>query len=268
MYMDPKEWKGKSVESELIVDPATIQNNRDFTNKTGPAVEKGDQLNLYEHWLYPAESSPVGDELSEAINQGYSISWRSGRIDYRKPLTIGESYKRIVQVQKADAIEGDSSVYLVSFGIKIRTEYSLICEEEQDILLTKEPEKHEDLRRINFDGDWKLDVKPEELSKISKFKSNLLGYPVLDSISPAGERGEPNIPLQGSPSVTLLMNSFTEHFESRKADRLTYTIHGTTDDENLTISGKDTDAFVTSLRLINSKRQVVVGLDVRWSYDW
>jgi hypothetical protein len=50
--MDPKEWKGKSVESELIIDPETIQNTRDRTNKGGQAVEKGDQLKLYEHWLY------------------------------------------------------------------------------------------------------------------------------------------------------------------------------------------------------------------------
>jgi hydroxyacyl-ACP dehydratase HTD2-like protein with hotdog domain len=266
--MDPKEWKGKSVESELIIDPETIQNTRDRTNKGGQAVEKGDQLKLYEHWLYPAESSPVGNDLSEAIDEEYSISWRSGRIEYRKPLIIGEPYKRIVQVQKADELMGDSSVYLVSFGIKIRSAYSLIYEEEQEILLTKKPDNHEDLRRINFDGDWKLGVKPEELSKISTFKSNLLGHSVRDSITASGDQGESDIPLQGPPSVTLLMNSFTEHFESRKADRLTYTIHGTTDDENLMISGKDTDAFVTSLRLINSKRQVVVGLDVRWSYDW
>jgi hypothetical protein len=246
----------------------TIQNTRDHISENGPAVEKGDQLNLYEHWLFLCESSQIGDAFSEAIDESYTISWQSGRINYRKPLTAGDTYKRMIQIQKVEEIEGESPVYLISFGIKIRSSFALIHEEEQDILLTRNPEKHEDLRRINFDGDWKLNVKPEELSGVSQFNSELCGHSVLDSIETSDDADKAAIPLQGSPAVTLLMNSFTENFESRTVDRLSSTIHGTSDGENLMISGKDTDAFVTSLRLINSKRQVLVSLDIRWSYDW
>jgi hydroxyacyl-ACP dehydratase HTD2-like protein with hotdog domain len=266
--MDPKQWTGKSVESEVFLDPAVIQRGRDDIRKERLAIESGDTLNLYDHWLFPAGTLPFQDELSELVQESYSITWKSGRIDYRKPLHAGDTYNRTVQVQKVDEIQGEMTSYLVRTGIKIRQGHDLLLEEEQDLLLTKNLEQHHDLRRINFEGDWKLNVDSDERKITGSLQSTFFGHPVSDSVALTGQKDDSGITIQGSPSVILLMRSFTEHFESRKADRLSYAIHGISEENELVISGKDTDAFVTSLRLINSKRQVLVGLDVRWSYNW
>lgn len=264
--MDPKKWIGKSVSSDFIPGQEIIQKVDEKLGRDRYVIEKGDELNLYSHWFFTDENSRIFDELSDFENKNYNLYWHSGRIEYKNYLILGDNYTKTVQVRDVTENHDDSS-YLITLGIKIRSGNRLVLEEEQVLLFCKEIEQHQDLRRIDFDPDWSQEVPLEEINALSNLSGAFFGFPVSDLLNQK-QNHQNNMKVQGSRGLILLLESFIYHFESRHTDRFTYKIHNFSNEGRLSIAGRDSDAFVTSLRLINSRRQVLGSVDIRWSYNW
>jgi hydroxyacyl-ACP dehydratase HTD2-like protein with hotdog domain len=266
--MDPKKWVGKSKESEFLLDPDIIQRVEGKLGRDGILIEKGDELKRYGHWFYTFEDNLFLDDLSGPEFENYSFYWHAGRIEYASSLILGNTYNRTVQIRDVKNIGGEEAGILITLGIKIRSGRKIAIEEEQTILFTDNIEEHQNLRRIGFEPDWIQEVNPEKINTLLNLNSRMFGNPVTDALTKANNKPVNGLEVQGSASMILLLDSFMYHFESRKVDRLTYKLHAYTDEEQLSIAGRDTDAFVTSMRLINSRRQVLCSLEVRWSYNW
>lgn len=265
--MDPKKWVGKSTKTDFIPGQEIIQQVEEKLGRGRYVVEKGDELNLYGHWFFSHDDSLIVDELTDSENEDYKFYWHSGRIEYNKYLVLGSIFSRTVQVRDVQEYDDEHSSYLITLEIRIRSGNKVILEEEQVLILCKSIESYQDLRRINFEPDWSQKVKLEEINGLANLHGSIVGYPVTDPLNHVNDH-QNTIQVHGSKSLILLLESFMYHFESRKTDRFSYKIHTFSNEGQLSIAGKDTDAFVTSLRLVNSRRQVLASVDIRWSYNW
>jgi len=266
--MDPKEWVGKSNESEFLLDHKIIQHVEGKMGRGSFIIEKGDKLNLYGHWFFASDDKLFFNDLSSSDLEKYSFFWHSGRIEYLNSLILGSRYTRTLQIRDVKEIGEESSAFLVTMGIKIRSGRKTAVEEEQTILLSKNIDEHQNLRRIQFEPDWIQEVKLEEINNLLNLNGRMFGNPVSDALTQKNQESANSLDVQGSTSLILLLESFMYHFKSRKADRLTYQLHAYSNEGQLSIAGRDTDSFDTSLRLINSRRQVFCSLEIRWSYNW
>lgn len=266
--MDPKEWVGKSQESEFLLDHNIIQHVEGKMGRDGVIIEKGDELNRYGHWFYTFEDNQLLGDLSGPGFENHSFYWHSGRIEYISSLILGTRYTRTVQIRDVKKTGGENSGFLVTLGIRIRSGRKNAIEEEQTILFTDNIDEHQNLRRIDLEPDWIQEVKLEEINTFLNLDSRMFGNPVTDALTKTNHKPADGLEVHGSASLILLLESFMYHFESRKIDRLTYKLHAYSDEGQLSIAGRDTDAFVTSMRLINSRRQVLCSLEIRWSYNW
>ncbi len=266
--MEPKEWVGKSNESEFLLDQNIMQHIEDKMGRDGFIIEKGDELNRYGHWFYTIDDKQFLDDLSGPGFENHSFYWHSGRIEYASSLILGNKYKRTVQIRDVKKIGEEDSGFLITLGIKIRFGRKIAVEEEQTILFTEHIDGHQNLRRIDFEPDWSQEVKLEEINTLLNLNGRMFGNPVTDVLIKTNHKPKNGLEMQGPASLILLFESFMYHFESRNIDRLTYKLHAYSGEGQLSIAGRDTDAFVTSLRLINSRRQVLCSLEVRWSYNW
>lgn len=268
--MDFKRWLGKSTETEFILDPETFRlYEKNMDSENFPADE-GDPLPPFGHWLYIADQqSDIFSDIFTGL-EDHSIYWNSGKISMKNALKIGEKCKYILKIKDIDSIEDTDSSFLISFTQKVLSGKITAVEEEFQILVTENSGEHESKHRINFDPDWELEIMEEQAKKYHKLNSQIFGYPAADILSRFSDqkRRSTNHKIQGPPGMVLLLESFSENFESRKIESMEYKSFAFESDDLLKIASRDTDAYQTSMRLINSQRQVLFSVEIQWNYAW
>lgn len=264
--MDPKKWINISHETDLGLDPEIIQGFEENMGRDAYAMEPGSKLPPYGHWFFNTEKSQNKNELS--LPDSHNLYWHSGKVLFEKSLILGNNCSKKLRIRNVEKIDGTDSSYLITTEYRLVSAGSFAVDEEQILLLTDQIEPHEKIRRINFDPDWNQDVQPGMIESIRAMKSTFFENPVADMFTQAETREKKAIRTGGSPGLILLIESFLSNFESRAIDRITYRSFGYSFDGVISIAGQDSDAFVTSLRIINSKRQVLYSADIRWSYSW
>lgn len=156
--------------------------------------------------------------------------------------------------------------WLITLDHQITANDKVAIREQQKLLLTDAIKEHEAPRRLHFDPDWQHD-NPELLNPVRKLDSGLAGRTVSDFLSPGTTSGDPVI-IQGSTALILLLDLFQFHFESRDAEEVSYQSHSYLPETDVLIAGEDSDSFITSLRMVNTRKQVLFGADIRWKYSW
>lgn len=264
--MDPKKWINVSHEADVSLDSEVIQTYEENMGREGYAIEAGDKLPPYGHWFISMKKNQPEDKLN--IPASHNLYWYSGKILFESPLILGDNCTQKLQIRKVEKMDGTDTSHLITVGHKLVSAGKPAIDEEQILLLTDQIEPHKMVRRIHFDPDWKQDVKPEMIASIRAMSSKFFENPVIDLFTKTGKDQGQSLDTGGSPAMILLMESFNNNFESRVIDRISYKSFSYSFEDELSIAGQDSDSFVTSLRIINSKNQVLYSADIRWSYSW
>ncbi len=265
--MKPDEWIGKSFNTELTLDYKIA---RDFEVKMGRdsfAIEAGDKLAACGHWLFPA-STDVENSLN--IPDKYQLFWKEGQIVIKNRPKLGDSClvkTTIRDVSQIEATDGTAG-YRIDLAQLIQSERKIAIDEQISLLLAEDIAPFEQIRRVPFEPEWTQEATKEQLDKLQLFAGSIFGHEVVDILTRTEHREKKVMRIQGPPAATLLIESFSYHFGSRSIDRISYKAHGFTTNGKVIVAGRDSDAFVTSMVLMNENRQVLFSADIRWSYNW
>jgi len=270
--MNVKEWIEKTIETECTLNPENLQSYEEDLQKEGYITETGDQLPVFGHWFCISDYKDRSEEDFFFIPENRNVYWKSGSIKINESLKAGNTCKLDLKIKKADFIHDTDQSLLVSLSQKISDGRVVAIEEEIQFLITDDFRKHEKTHRINFDPDWEVEVKQNKLNSIHRLRPVFHGIPANDLLSSSASEVQHSkqnqLNLQGSPAALLLIESFSRNFESRVIQSLKYQSFSFHSEEPLTIASRDSDTYQTSMRLINSRRQVLFSAEIQWNYSW
>lgn len=268
--MDFKEWIGKSAETEFTLNPELYRSFQKDLEIDGFLTDEGDPLPPFGHWLYLAdqEYESFTDMFKEL--EDLNISWRSGKISVNTPLVAGRDCKSILKIKDIDPVGEEGQSVLISLSQRVFSGRSVAIEEELQILVTDNSVDQQKRHRLDFDPDWVLEIDRDRVKKYLTLDPMIFGRPASDILSGLGKekKESPEHNIQGPPGMVLLLESFSENFESRKIESFDYNSYGIETIDSLTIACRDTDTYETSMRLINSRRQVLFSTEIQWNYAW
>ncbi|MGF1669915.1 MAG: hypothetical protein ACFCU6_05675 [Balneolaceae bacterium] len=267
-YMDFKKWAGRSVDSEFILDPELIRTFEEKMNRNSYMVEKGDDLTPFGHWLYIEKNNEKSFEVLCPGAENQSVYWYSGKIEVNEYLKIGDTYKSYLKVISTEAENDESLPVKVKIHKRINTGNKMAIEEEQVLLISDNTENQETKRRIDFSPDWELEISSEQMESVKSLSPSFLGHPVTDMLNLKKNKKDDQLCIQGSSLAVLVFESFNYHFESRKIESFEYRTLAFGFEGELFIACRDTDAYQSSMRIINQRRQVLFSAEIKWSYSW
>lgn len=268
--MNFKEWIGKSAEKEFTLDPELFRSYEDLRGSDGFLTDEGDPLPPFGHWLYIAnqENGSFTDIFKEAAD--LNIYLKSGKMYVNSLLILGQDCKSILEIKDIDSIDEGGQSVLISLHQRVFTGRSAAIEEELQVLLSDNPGDQQKKHRIDFDPDWELEIDQERAKKYLNLEPRIFGRSVPDILSGLGkqEKRSPERRIQGPPGMVLLLDTFSENFESRKVESFDYKSYGVETVDSLTIACRDTDTYQTSMRLIDSRKRVLFSTEIQWNYAW
>jgi len=268
--MDFKEWIGKSAETEFTLNPEPFRSYQEEMERDGFLTDEGDPLPPFGHWLYIAnqESGSFTDIFKESGD--LNIYWKSGKISVNSPLVVGLDCKSVLKIKDIESINEESQSVLITLRQSVFAGRSAAIEEELQVVVADNSGNQQKRHRIDFDPDWELEIDQNRAEKYLTLEPRIFGRPAPDILSGLGEQEKQSAGhrIQGPPGMILLLETFSENFGSRKIESLNYRSYGVENVDSLTIACRDTDTYQTSMRLINSRRQVFFSTEIQWNYAW
>ncbi len=264
--MNPSTSEKHSFELHYSLDADRVQSFEEMLGREGYSIEPGDKLAPCRHWLIRPESEELKKIFSNLKAPG-TLYWSSGSISFENPVYLGDSCKESVSlnISSEDGRKDGTQVIQVERLITCRGKPAI--RESQTILRSENAADLEKPRKIEFSPDWEQKVESDQLKTFRQLRGSMAGADVFDFLSQENISNDA-LTVYGSPALLLLLESFDYHFSSRIVDRVHYQAHSFSPDTEISIAGEDSDAFVTSLRIVNSRRKVLFGADIRWSYNW
>lgn len=268
--MDFKEWIGATEETEFTLDPELFRSYQEEMERDGFLTDEGDPLPPFAHWFYLADQNnePFAKMLQES--EDLNIFWRSGKLSVNSALVAGQHCKSVLKIRDIDSIDEDGHSALITLHQRVLAGRSAAIEEELKVLVTENSEEPQKRRRINFDPDWELEIDQNRAKKYLTLEPGIFGRTVSGLLSGLdnSEKKSPGRKIRGLPGMVLLLESFSENFESRKIESFDYKSFPVETIDSLTVACRDTDTYQTSMRLIDSHRRVIFSTEIQWNYAW
>ncbi|HMB98264.1 MAG TPA: hypothetical protein VKM36_07260 [Balneolaceae bacterium] len=268
--MDFKEWIGKSSEMEFTLNPETFRSYQEQMDTDGSFTDEGDLLPPFGYWFYVADQDNGSFNDIFKDSGDLNIYWRSGKISVNTPLVVGRDCKSVLKIKDVESLSEEDQSFLITLSQRVLTGRSAAIEEELQVVAAGNSGNQQKRHRIDFDPDWELEIDQNRAEKYLTLEPRIFGRPAPDILSGLGEQEKQSAgpSIQGPPGMILLLETFSENFGSRKIESLNYRSYGVENVDSLTIACRDTDTYQTSMRLINSRRQVFFSTEIQWNYAW
>jgi 3-methylfumaryl-CoA hydratase len=225
-------WIGRQDISDDVLDPQQA-NRMAVTLDRDPTFRAGDPLPPAWQWLYFHDivpASQLGDEGHPQL--GVTMPpvplprrmWAGGRLDFFKPLRLGDRVERISTIRSISPKEGKSGpLYFVTVEHEFSTEGQRNLIEQQTIVYREMSSTAEPARAsaapagAEFTTKWSLDNTALFRYSALTFNGHRIHY---DADYSRAVEGYPNIVIHGPLIATLLLD--LAHREGRPIGRFTY----------------------------------------------
>lgn len=283
MKMSYEEWVGKSADRSDSMSPELLQRFEALLNRDGSNITTGSELSLGSHWIYFAPSLPDSelavngnarnDELLPPVELPRRM-WAAGNISFKKKLVAGIPAEKKSTVIKIDEKDGSTGkLCFVTLRHQISQKGALSIDEEQVYVFREENEKGAHPIRtepLDIDYDWKKITKPNsiQLFRFSAltFNSHRIHF---DQDYAREAEGYPNALVHAPLLLLIMLDAFKSKHDGKVIEGIDYRSIGPVYlGEQITVSGKDTDNFVTELRICGQENKVAMKATVKWTYSW
>ncbi|MBM08273.1 MAG: acyl-CoA dehydrogenase [Magnetovibrio sp.] len=258
-----KKWIGKTEEhSEIIFATPMAGLAATLDHSANIAPQMGDALPPAGHWLYFLPKSPMREIGSDGhVKLGGFLPpvglprrmWAGGRIEFIRPLCIGDTARRLSTIKSVDYKRGKSGeLVFVVVGHEIFAMDQLAIKEEHNIVYREahEPGKSSPVtKRAPETAKWSREISPDPVLLFRYSALTFNGHRIhYDRPYALNEEGYPGLVVHGPLIATLLMDlccqenpssslvSFDYRAISPLFDIETFTVNGTPGDDNKTAS--------------------------------
>jgi 3-methylfumaryl-CoA hydratase len=248
-----KDWVGKRRSMTDVVTPWPLAALGATLDCRDPEPRAGDAVPPGWHWLYFLETSPAseigpdghprrGDFLPPV--QLPRRMWAGGRIEFARPLNVGETARRDSEIVSVESKQGRSGhLVFVTVRHTVTASGTVAVTEEHDIVYREAPQAGETppaLKPAPAAAAWRREViaDPVMLFRFSAliFNAHRIHY----DIDYCHEEGYPGLIVHG-PLQTILLLDLCRRHESRPVRRLEYrAVHPLFHFERFTVNGAPT----------------------------
>ncbi len=170
------QWAGRTERRSDRVTPVPLAALAATLDRDDPPPKEGDAIAPLRHWLYflplhpRRESGPDGHPLRGGFLPPVPLPrrmWAGGRMEFRRPVRVGDAIERVSTIAKVDAKEGRSGplvFVLVRHEITAAGELAIV--EEHDIVYRRAPQRGDPAppkRAAPTDGTWRRDIVPDDV---------------------------------------------------------------------------------------------------------
>jgi 3-methylfumaryl-CoA hydratase len=246
-----KNWIGKRQSATDVVSAWPLAALSATLDRRDPEPRTGDAVPPGWHWLYFLETSPASELGPDGLPRRGDFlppvalprrMWAGGRIEFRQPLTVGETARRdseVVSVESKEGRSGELVFVTVRHTIVAAGETAIV--EEHDIVYRDAPRAGDTpapLQPAPETAAWRREVSadPVMLFRFSAliFNANRIHYDIDYCRS---EGGYPGLVVHGPLQTVLLLDLCRRH-EPRPVRRLEYrALHPLFHFERFTVKG-------------------------------
>ena len=263
-----RQWIGKTETVTDTVNPTPMAALAATLDLDAPRPQAGDAVPPLAHWLYfldvhrQSELAPDGHLKLGAFLPPVPLSrrmWAGGRIEFARPLRVGETYTRTSRIADVQHKEGRSgSLIFVLIRHEIGNAEGIAVTEEQDLVYRGEPKPDGAApasRPAPAGSVWRREVTPDDvlLFRYSAltFNAHRIHY---DRRFATQAEGYPGLVVHGPLIATLLLDLLRRNmpqarvarFEFRSVgplfDTAPFTVHGKPESDGRSVPLWATDA--------------------------
>lgn len=252
MTADLSTWVGRTRTERDVVAPSQAMAMAATLDLEPGAFHEGVTLPEFWHWIYfrnPVRRSRLGEDGHEVRGDFLPPvelprrMWAGGRLQFHKPITIGESIERkseILSVEEKHGRSGD--LVLVTIKHTLSSADGLCVEEEQDLVYCEIPlpdQPPQQQPALPSHVDWQDSFMPDAVTLFRysalMFNAHRIHFDHPFTTEVEGYRG---LIVHGPLTATLLLEAAKRHTQRRLA---TYRYRGLAplfNDEQITLAGK------------------------------
>jgi 3-methylfumaryl-CoA hydratase len=211
-----RQWVGKTETRLDQVTAAPVAGLAATLDIEGPYPQAGDPLPPLWHWLYflpfprQSELGPDGHAKRGGFLPPVDLPrrmWAGGRIEFHRPLRVGETIKRTSQIAEVKFKEGRSGALVF---VLVRHEIGNALTEEHDIVYRGHPRSGEaspSPQPAPADAEWERVVRPDDVLLFRYSALTFNGHRIHYDRRYATEvEGYPGLVVHGPLIATLLMD--------------------------------------------------------------
>ena len=250
-YARLKEWVGKT---ETMTDVATAWPVKALAatfDRRDPEPRDGEEIPLGWHWLYFLEAKPASELGHDGHPQRGGFlppvplprrMWAGGRLDFRRPLRVGEALQRDSEILGVEPKHGKSgSLVFVTVRHTVRAAGEIAVVEEHDIVYrdaAKPGDPAPQGKAAPASPQWRRELTPDPVLLFRFSALTFNGHRIhYDSDYVKNEEHYPERIVHG-PMQTLLLLDICRRSEARPVRKLDYRAqHPVFSGERMTVNG-------------------------------
>ena len=230
------QWVGRTERRSDRVTPVPLSALAATLDRDEPPPRDGDPIAPLRHWLYflplypRREAGPDGHARRGGFLPPVPLPrrmWAGGRLEFRRPVCVGDDIERVSTIAKVDAKQGRSGplvFVLVRHEVTARGELAIV--EEHDIVYREAPREGElapPPKKAPPDAAWRRDVVPDDvlLFRYSAltFNSHRIHY---DRRYVTEVEGYPGLIVHGPLIATLLADLARDNVAPRAIEKFSF----------------------------------------------
>jgi len=212
------EWVGRTERRGDRITPVPLAALAATLDRDDPAPAKGSAIAPLRHWLYflplapTRELGPDGHPKRGGFLPPVPLPrrmWAGGRLQFRRPLRVGDAIERTSTIASVDTKRGKSGTLvfvLVRHEIAVAGEVAIV--EEHDIVYREAPRQGDPppaRKQAQADVEWKRDVVPGDVLLFRYSALTFNGHRIhYDRRYVTTEEGYPGLVVHGPLIATLL----------------------------------------------------------------
>lgn len=231
MASSPEDWIGKQESCVDRIDPSHAGRIAAMLDR--PFPQAGDELSALWHWAFfqipvpPSGTGPDGHIAPGGFlpkSEGNTRMWAGGRVNFHRPLTIGDSAQRQSSIKAVNEKTGRSGKLLfVTVEHEYRQNGELCLSEEQDIVYKAPAKPRLSLDKPVEDAQWSQPVEPSPLLLFRYSAVTFNGHRIhYDHPYTTEVEGYPDLVVHGPLIATLMVQAFVDANPGLKPVRLSY----------------------------------------------
>lgn len=263
-----REWVGRTESATAQITPTPVAALSATLDIDAPTPRAGDRVPPLWHWLYfldihrQSELGPDGHARRGGFLPPVALPrrmWAGGRLEFLRPLRVGETFTRTSRIADVQEKEGRSGqLVFVTVKHEIGNTDGIALTEEQNLVYRANPKPGDPAgmpRAAPTGGAWEREIQPDDvlLFRYSAltFNSHRIHY---DRRFATETEGYPGLVVHGPLIATLLLDLLRRHmpeaqvagFEFRSVsplfDTANFTLHGKPEGDGKAMSLWATDA--------------------------
>jgi 3-methylfumaryl-CoA hydratase len=246
-----KDWIGKTESKSDVATAWPVAALAATFDRSEPEPVQGDAIPPGWHWLYfleakpPSELGPDGHPKRGGFLPPVPLPrrmWAGGRLDFRRPLCVGEALRRDSEILAVEPKHGKSgSLVFVTVRHTVFSGGELAVVEEHDIVYrdaAKAGDPAPQAKAAPASAQWRRELTPDAVMLFRFSALTFNGHRIHYDIDYAKhEEHYPGLIVHG-PMQTLLMLDLCRRNDKRPVQKLDYrALHPVFHDASMTVNG-------------------------------